>query len=312
MFEQFNQQLAAVREKQRKQEKLKSSLSMAQENLKTEQTRLKALEQDLYKEDADVKKLEGLSLSGLFYSVLGSKNEQLDKERQEYLAAKLKFDKCEYTISSLQREIAYLTQQLAQFEDLDAQYKSILERKEKLISTAGDENARRLIQLSENLANVGADVRELKEAVNAGNEVLSNLNSLIDSLKSASSWGTWDMLGGGLLATAVKHSKIDQARETAHQTQQQLRRFQKELADVGPGSNLTVEIGSFETFADYFLDGLIFDWIVQTGINRSLDQAVQMHKQVQQTVKNLKNQLTQVKNNANILKEERQNLVEKL
>ncbi|MCK7500717.1 MAG: hypothetical protein MZW92_68775 [Comamonadaceae bacterium] len=38
-----------------------------------------------------------------------------------------------------------------------------------------------------------------------------------------------------------------------------------------------VEISSFEKFADYLFDGLIFDWIVRSKINRSLDAAREMH-----------------------------------
>jgi hypothetical protein len=63
-------------------------------------------------------------------------------------------------------------------------------------------------------------------------------------------WGTWDVIGGGLISTAVKHSRIDRARASAHQVQQLLRRFQRELGDVGATSDITIDIGSFATFAD--------------------------------------------------------------
>ena len=49
-------------------------------------------------------KLEGLSLTGLFYSVLGTKRERLDKEREEYLAAKLKYDESQEAAKDLQAE----------------------------------------------------------------------------------------------------------------------------------------------------------------------------------------------------------------
>ena len=41
-----------------------------------------------------------------------------------------------------------------------------------------------------------------------------------------------------------------------------------------------IAVGSLENFADHFFDGLIFDWVVQSDIGKTLD-----------TVKNTKNQL---------------------
>mgnify|MGYP001559106142 CR=1 FL=1 len=35
--------------------------------------------------------------------------------------------------------------------------------------------------------------------------------------------------------------------------------------------NIDINIGSFETFADYFFDGLISDWVVQSGIHELLE-----------------------------------------
>ena len=82
------------------------------------------------------------------------------------------------------------------------------------------------------------------------------------------------MLGGGLLATAAKHSHMDEARDAAYHIQNLLLRFRRELADVqGLSGTLVEEVGSFETFADYFFDGLIVDWVVQSKIDRSLDNA---------------------------------------
>jgi hypothetical protein len=37
----------------------------------------------------------------------------------------------------------------------------------------------------------------MDEAVSAGNAVIERLGNVIESLRSAESWGTWDMLGGG-------------------------------------------------------------------------------------------------------------------
>ena len=51
---------------------------------------------------------------------------------------------------------------------------------------------------------------------------------------------------------------------------------------------MSVEISSFEKFADYLFDGLIFDWIVQSKINKSLDAAVEMRAKMVSIVADLR------------------------
>ena len=55
------------------------------------------LERVMTKEQKEVEELEKLSLKGIFHKVLGSKAEQLEKERQEYLQAALKRNAVSYT-----------------------------------------------------------------------------------------------------------------------------------------------------------------------------------------------------------------------
>lgn len=46
-----------------------------------------------------------------------------------------------------------------------------------------------------------------------------------------------------------------------------LKRFQKELMDVENIPDFRIETGDFLTFADYFFDGIVADWLVQSKIN---------------------------------------------
>jgi hypothetical protein len=310
MLEELNNQLIEIKEKTRKRQKLLADLARTQQMLAQQRSRLHELDAELKKEGCDVEKLQGLSLTGLFHTILGSKDKQLEKERQEYLAAKLKHDECADSVSALDREQADLKEKVTALGDPESQYKAILDKKEKLIAETGEQNARRLGDLSEELADARSDVRELQEAIDAGKAVLTGVDAVIDSLRSAKNWGTWDMIGGGLISTAVKHSRIDRARASAHQVQQLLRSFQRELADVGATSDITIDIGSFATFADYFLDGLIVDWIVQSRIANSLTSATELRDKVQTTVAHLEQSLQQAQNKAARTEQTRQEMIE--
>ena len=100
MIEFLNERLTEVRGNIRYKQKLEKDLLQIRESLTAERVKYGKLKKQVYKEGRDVKKLEGLSLPGLFLSILGSKEAQLEKERQEYLAAKLKYDECNSEIDA--------------------------------------------------------------------------------------------------------------------------------------------------------------------------------------------------------------------
>lgn len=120
--------------------------------------------------------------------------------------------------------------------------------------------------------------REVNEAIQAGSSALTSLRQAKECLNSAGNWGVVDLLGGGLISTFVKQSKMNDADRLVQQARADLRRFQKELMDVDTISEFHIETGDFLSFADYFFDGLIADWLMQSRINeakRQVDTAIQ-------------------------------------
>ena len=125
--------------------------------------------------------------------------------------------------------------------------------------------------------------REVNEAIQAANQALRSLQQAKESLNSAGNWGILDMLGGGLISTFVKHSKMEDAERLVQQARSDLKRLQKELMDVDTVAEFHIETGDFLSFADYFFDGLIADWLVQSRINeakRQVDSAIQKVEEV--------------------------------
>ncbi len=310
MLEELDREIMELQERFRSRQKLRTDLQGAQASLSQEKARLARLSAELEREGADVRRLEGLSLTGLFYTLLGSKDDKLAKERQEYLAAKLQFDECRAAVASLDREVLHLKAQIDEMDRLQHHYQDLLARKEAALAASGDSRAARLTELARELANARADAKELREAIAAASAVLYALRDVAGALNSASDWGVLDMLGGGTLTTLVKHSRIDQARSGAHRVQELLRRFQRELADVGiRSSDLHIDIGSFATFADFFFDGLISDWVVQSRVAQSRECVRRMEERVSITRRQLERRLAQVEQNLGALEAERKRLL---
>lgn len=133
--------------------------------------------------------------------------------------------------------------------------------------------------------------REILEAITAGRQALSSLRMAKEQLQSAGNWGIVDMIGGGFLTSMMKHSKIDRASSYMQEAKQKLSAFQRELKDVSISANLDMEISGFLTFADFFLDGLIADYFVQSKIEKAKSQVEEAMHRVEHIVYELEHAL---------------------
>ncbi len=131
------------------------------------------------------------------------------------------------------------------------------------------------------------NVVEMNEAIIAGKKALNSMKEAKETLNSAGNWGIWDMLGGGLFVDMIKHSKLDDAQDKLQDAKFQLQIFQCELKDVDLPYHLGIEISDFLTFADFFFDGIIADWLVQSRINDAKEELNNAIEQVEKMVENL-------------------------
>ena len=114
------------------------------------------------------------------------------------------------------------------------------------------------------------DQREVQEAVQAGEEALAGIQKAREKLGSAKNWGIFDMLGGGMISSMVKHSRMDDASEDMEEAKRKLAAFERELKDISISADLSVEMGSFLRFVDTFMDNLFVDFMVQSRIDDAI------------------------------------------
>lgn len=132
--------------------------------------------------------------------------------------------------------------------------------------------------------------KEMREAIDAGENALYSLQVARDELQKAGNWGIVDLFGGGFITNLIKHSKMDNAFRLMESAKYDLRKFQKELRDVTLNTNLSIDCGDFLTFADFFWDGVIADWLVQSKINDAKRQVEDAIAQVEHILRNLRQQ----------------------
>ena len=276
----------------------KQHLEKVQEELMLQKNMLsvnvKKLKESCKKEQADVERLEGGSLSAFFYNVIGKMDEKLTKEREEAYAAKVKYDAAARELQKVEEDLRKNESDLNELGDCEKQYEELLEVKKERMKTTGHWAAEKILELEQRLTYLDNQKRELDEAMEAGEAASALTEDVLNSLSSAESWGTFDILGGGIIADAMKYSDLDEAQMLIENLQDQLRRFKTELADVTIDSEMNVKIDGFLQFADYFFDNLFTDWAVMDKIRNSRLQVENTGDQIQSVMKKLSEMKDQV------------------
>ena len=280
MYQEMNEKIRQAQQGVARLHKIDSmlkELELEQEMLEGKTSSLKAV---MEKETYDVEKLENKSIASVFYSILGSLDEHVEKERKEALAAKLKYDQVARDLDYVKNQISELNTERPSYINCQEEYDRLYTQKKQELIMADDQIAQKILELTHSLNQASINYKEITEAVLVGNNVLYSLNIALEHLSSAEGWGAFDLFGGGLISDLAKHSYIDDAKAETERTQSLLYQFKTELADISISSDIFIEMEGFAKFADFFFDGLIADWFMQTRINNSQDSVYRVKNEV--------------------------------
>lgn len=239
------------------------------------------------KEEKDVERLEGGSLAALFYGVTGKKSEKLDKEQREAYEAAVRHDTVLGELETMDYEIQQLESRTRSMNELENKLEIAIRERKEWLKRNCPEKAGEILDCENQIAGLRGQLKEIAEALSAGRSAKQTTEEIKKSLKSAEGWGTWDVLGGGLMTTMVKHSHLDEAQKKVNVLQQRLRTFRTELVDVSFDSNIQIQIDGFLRFADYFWDGVFSDWMVLGKIHDSQNQVYEVSMKIDQILRKL-------------------------
>jgi len=274
--------------------------------LQTANNSLNKLSNNMDKELEDLNQMESMSVKAVFYKVLGSKEEQLEKERQEYLQASLKFNEQKDKIELLEFELGVLNKKLRSKTQLVNDLANLKKEREREILNTNPQKAEQLLTLSRYLDHNILKQREIEEAIQAGNKCAKTIKEIIKELKAAQHWGKWDMYGNdGRRAGHMKHTAIDRAKNLANIANHELHKFSKELADTGEFSDgFQITMDYFSSFMDVFFDNLITDWIMQQKIVNSLNMMHSNLDKVQRILISLKHKNDSLEKRNSLLRQD--------
>jgi len=270
----IEERLAAAAERLREHRLTQRRLAELQERHGALRAQLTELDARYVKEQHDVEKLEGLSLARVLVALRGAREDTLARERAEADAARYKVAEAQSRLAVVEREQEAAQARLAELADATETYAAVLDQKESRLRDTDDPRAARLLELADERGQLAADLREVREAQSAASRAAQALEVVADHLGSARSWSAYDtFFGGGLLSSAIKHDRMDEAARAAAEADRCLLALRTELADVG-GLGATapeLAIDGLTRFLDIWFDNIFTDFAVRDRILRAQD-----------------------------------------
>ena len=123
--------------------------------------------------------------------------------------------------------------------------------------------------------------KEKAEAINAANDALYYLGRADEILNKARNWGIADIMGGGMLITAVKRQRMREASEEINRARSALSQLNDELLDLNQYFTLDIGLDDFLSAADYIFDNFFTDMMSQSRINTARSQVQDAIAQVE-------------------------------
>lgn len=256
------------------------------------------------KEQKDVDQLKSLSFKSFYHTLRKDKEAAIEKEEREALEAKVKADRLKYEIESDKSKLELLQSRQVSPDHLENKVKELLEEKYSLMKTYRPDSCEQINGLNSDAYEKQKALKEIDEAIGAGNEVLRSIDAVQGSLRSAENWGTYDMLGGGMMATMIKRDHMKAAMDLTNHLSLTIKRFSDELDDISESFEATLDMDSFLGTADYLFDGLFVDMSVQSRINDAQNQMTALDHRVSRLIQNLDRDKADVQKQMTDIKEQ--------
>ncbi|MBK1809570.1 hypothetical protein JHL18_02775 [Clostridium sp. YIM B02505] len=300
MYWELNEKIRNAKEEIKEKEHIERKINSAEELLTEYERELKDIKARLHKEEMDIKKFEGITLSNFLALLFHNKEEKLDKEKQEYIEAKIKFDQCEQKIKAVKDDLKLLKEKFSVVSNAVVKYKNLIEEKEADMKNFGSWATKEKLNIMENdRLNLSASIKELSEAISAGERLLGAIDNANESISSAMNWGKADIFMDSMFISMAKHQKIDDAQAKLNNIPYLVDKFKKELSDVSVVSNeisQTITFSSFTKTFDIFFDNIFTDIAVQSKIEDSYYKLKNLRAEVERCANRLQYKIEEDQN----------------
>jgi hypothetical protein len=218
-----------------------------------------------------VDRLEHLSFARVAASLHGSREQTLERERAEADAARYRAADAQARLDAVQQQIEAAERRLTELKSAPDVYAAVLSEKERDLTQSGDPRRATLLSLADERGRLDGEVAEMNKAMDDAESARLALTLVQNTLGSARSWNTYDaFFGGGLVADAVEHSRLDQAAREAAEADQRVSVLRTELTHLDDTAETSplISISSATRFVDMWFGNIFTDLAVRDRITQ--------------------------------------------
>lgn len=179
------EQLQKLREQIGRKAHLTSMLDNLYVQEKEQKEKVEELRQEKEDEQKDVDRLEDRGLTALFYSLIGKIDEKMTKEQKEAYAASVKYEAANQELKAIQYHIHTYVKELDYLKGCEATYNKLLKAREDEIRLRNSDKADRLLHLDEQISACSSRIKELQEAISAGQKAAFTTDCVLSKLDNA-------------------------------------------------------------------------------------------------------------------------------
>lgn len=284
----FDERLKELYEKKLQKKRLEAMKEELQKQEDEVAKKTAELEVIRKKEQLDVDKLEGKTIKALFFTLAGTKEEKLSKERQEAYIAAMKHDAAVRDLAGIMTDLSACKDELEALSDIEVVFDHLLEQKKNSIKQEASRRANEVIRLEKQMETLSHEIIELEEALEAGYKAFDIVDKIVKELQEAHELADWDTFMDNMFIDMQKQEHIHNAQDLIQDLRHELRRFKTEMADVNIDEEIHIEMDDFSEFADWFFDNIFTDWDIKEKIENSQAQAEHTRKQTTDMINMLK------------------------
>lgn len=268
--------LSELQEKQVALAYQKKKLANQERFLSENETALERQRDVLKKEERDVDNLGKLSAASIFNTLTGRTEKVARKEEEEYLAAKLRFEELQNAVSKTRADKNRLA---ADTTMLQNDYERLKEEARRLYPQIDSH----FTDIERQKSALRLKIRELDEAMAAGEDVTETIEAAIHKLEKARGWATYDMFArGGLISHMAKYGNIDDAQEMMHALGFYMDNFKTELRDTEISFDGAMhEYSEGSRLFDYFFDNIFTDMRIRGEIDDDIASLASLCDQIE-------------------------------
>jgi len=312
MSDDIEQRLAAAAQAVRELEVTRqrsADLQARQDHLGSE---LAALQAQSQQEQKDVDRLEHLSLSRVFASMKGSREEALTQEQAEANAVRVRVADAQARLEAVRSELQAAQNRLDQLASAPQTYAAMLAEKERHLTESDDPRRATLLSLADERGRLNAELAEMNQAMAAADAARQALSVVEDKLGSASGWNTYDtFFGGGMLATAMEHSRLDDAAAAAAEADRRMAVLRTDLTELDQVAETSpmITLSSATRFVDLWFNNIFTDLAVRDRIQQGKQNVAQSLQMISAIEGRLKTQSGEVQSRLGQIDAQRRDLL---